>query len=78
MCNISEEAAVAGHVKGRGHPSEQRPSPREVGGADVLRLARQAAGHGQGSGFYPSHTGRFQRRDWERAPLWKSLETLMA
>ena len=44
---------MAGHVKGRGQPSEQRPSPREVSGADMLRVARQAAGHGQGAGFYP-------------------------
>ena len=69
---------MAGHVKGRGQPSEQRPSPREVSAADMLRVARQAAGHGQGAGFYPRHTGRFQRRDWKRAPWWKSLETLMA
>ena len=61
-------------MKGQGQPFEQRPSPREAGGADVLRVARQATGHGQGAGFYPSYTGKFQRKDWKRAPLWKSLE----
>lgn len=80
MCNLrlKKQERLLSRESSRGQPFEQRPSPREAGGADVLRVARQATGHGQEAGFYPSYTGRFQRKDWKRAPLWKSLETLMA